>query len=263
MSTAIAASPFSISDAATAAINAASNVRRATIDSPTQISPRQPPLLALEVSHCMTLETMSTSDTTGDLTDVQSSNGSSPRASLPPSPLNSKFSTFPVRQSQRSTIDTVVTSLWDDCAARGLFRYDVSQCDSKIVPGKWGWVAQLNEGRASKKRPTELRVDAVLQPFDNNKFNFGKAYLKEALFQFEPKVPRSTAGFAANEYGSRMVETSNVSTDPTMVSCAVGSCSAMYAELVPYRLSHFMLVVLSCSRLCIVISVHIQQLSAK
>lgn len=45
-------------------------------------------------------------------------------------------------------------------------------------------MAQLNEGRASKKRATEFRVDKVVQPFDGGKFNFQKAAMKEVLFQF-------------------------------------------------------------------------------
>jgi hypothetical protein len=44
------------------------------------------------------------------------------------------------------------------------------------VPGLYGFVAQLNEGRYSKKRPTEFRVDQVVQPFDPAKFNFTKVW---------------------------------------------------------------------------------------
>lgn len=40
-------------------------------------------------------------------------------------------------------------------------RYNVASCASMMVPGEYGFVAQLNEGRASKKRPTEFRVDQV------------------------------------------------------------------------------------------------------
>lgn len=50
----------------------------------------------------------------------------------------------------------------------------------------YGFVAQLNEGRYSKKRPTEFRVDQVVQPFDSAKFNFTKAFKREVLFAFEP-----------------------------------------------------------------------------
>lgn len=54
-----------------------------------------------------------------------------------------------------------------------------------MIPGEHGFVAQLNEGRHLKKRPTEFQVDKVLQPFDDNKFNFTKVGQEEVLFQFE------------------------------------------------------------------------------
>ncbi|KAG9143202.1 hypothetical protein Leryth_010130 [Lithospermum erythrorhizon] len=69
---------------------------------------------------------------------------------------------------------------------KGLFRYDVTACETKVIPGKCGFIAQLNEGRHLKKRPTEFRVDKVLQPFDENKFNFTKVGQEEVIFQFEP-----------------------------------------------------------------------------
>jgi GDP-L-galactose phosphorylase len=68
---------------------------------------------------------------------------------------------------------------------RGLFRYDVTACETKVIPGPQGFIAQLNEGRHLKKRPTEFRVDRVLQPFDPAKFNFTKVGQEEVLFQFE------------------------------------------------------------------------------
>ncbi len=60
-----------------------------------------------------------------------------------------------------SLLDTVLTAMWDECAADGLFRYDLAACVTKIVPGTLGLVAQLNTGRATQKRPTEFRVDQV------------------------------------------------------------------------------------------------------
>jgi GDP-L-galactose phosphorylase len=54
-----------------------------------------------------------------------------------------------------------------------------------MIPGRIGFLAQLNEGRALKKRPTEFRVDLVKQDFDPSKFNFTKAAQKEALFQLD------------------------------------------------------------------------------
>ncbi|KAF3782972.1 GDP-L-galactose phosphorylase 2 [Nymphaea thermarum] len=74
---------------------------------------------------------------------------------------------------------------WEERMSRGLFRYDVTACETKVIPGQYGFIAQLNEGRHLKKRPTEFRVDKVLQPFDANKFNFTKVGQEEVLFRFE------------------------------------------------------------------------------
>ncbi|XVE80434.1 hypothetical protein DITRI_Ditri14bG0139200 [Diplodiscus trichospermus] len=82
-------------------------------------------------------------------------------------------------------LDSLVLGEWEDRMQRGLFRYDVTACETKVIPGEYGFIAQLNEGRHLKKRPTEFRVDKVLQPFDVNKFNFTKVGQEEVLFQFE------------------------------------------------------------------------------
>jgi hypothetical protein len=64
-------------------------------------------------------------------------------------------------QPGRALLDGLLISMWDDAAAKGLFRYDVTACPTKVLPGNLGFVAQLNEGRATKKRPTEFRMDEV------------------------------------------------------------------------------------------------------
>mmetsp|Transcript_35757 Transcript_35757/g.88004 ORF Transcript_35757/g.88004 Transcript_35757/m.88004 type:complete len:615 (-) Transcript_35757:757-2601(-) len=84
-----------------------------------------------------------------------------------------------------SSFDRLLLAGWEDRFAAGLFRYDVTACQTKVVPGKYGFVAQFNEGRATKKRPTEFAVDKVCQEFDGGKFNFTKADKKEILFCFE------------------------------------------------------------------------------
>ncbi|KAF7141371.1 hypothetical protein RHSIM_Rhsim06G0222100 [Rhododendron simsii] len=71
-------------------------------------------------------------------------------------------------------LDSLLLGEWEDRVQKGLFRYDVTACETK-----------LNEGRHLKKRPTEFRVDKVLQPFDGSKFNFTKVGQEEVLFQFE------------------------------------------------------------------------------
>lgn len=82
-------------------------------------------------------------------------------------------------------LDSLLLGEWEERMQRGLFRYDVTACETKVIPGDYGFIAQLNEGRHLKKRPTEFRVDKVLQQFDENKFNFTKVGQEEVLFQFE------------------------------------------------------------------------------
>ena len=66
---------------------------------------------------------------------------------------------MPDRQS--GLLRGLLLAKWEDRAERGLFRYDVTACATRVVAGEYGFVAQLNEGRASKKRPTEFLVDLV------------------------------------------------------------------------------------------------------
>lgn len=94
-------------------------------------------------------------------------------------------------------LDSLLLGEWEDRMQRGLFRYDVTACETKVIPGKYGFIAQLNEGRHLKKRPTEFRVDKVLQPFDENKFNFTKIGQEEVLFQFEPSQDNEVHFFSS------------------------------------------------------------------
>ena len=62
---------------------------------------------------------------------------------------------------ESNLMDSVLLAEWEDRAEQGLFRYDVTACPTQLVPGPYGFIAQCNEGRASKKRLTEFRVDQV------------------------------------------------------------------------------------------------------
>lgn len=113
------------------------------------------------------------------------------RGALQPKPFGDNWQDYAdeldcsLPPEQFSSLDSLILSKWEDCADRGLFRYDVTACETKVLHGENGFVAQLNEGRHSKKRPTEFRVDEVLQPFDPKKFNFTKVGQEEVLFRFE------------------------------------------------------------------------------
>lgn len=129
---------------------------------------------------------------------------------------------------QQSLMDSLLLAEWDVRAEQGLFRYDVTACPTHIIEGSHGFIAQLNEGRASKKRPTEFRVDKVDQRFDESKFNFCKAFQKEALFQFE----QGAAGEASFE------EEAEVKSSPNLVLINVSPIEYGHVLLVPRALDN-------------------------
>ncbi|KAL9226502.1 hypothetical protein vseg_002309 [Gypsophila vaccaria] len=107
-----------------------------------------------------------------------------------------KDSSYSADQSASiSFLHDLLLGQWEDRIRRGLFRYDVTLCETKVIAGICGFIAQLNEGRHLKKRPTEFRIDQVLQPFDDSKFNFNKIGQEEVLFRFEPAKDHVTRYF--------------------------------------------------------------------
>jgi len=120
---------------------------------------------------------------------------------------------------------------WEDRMTQGLFRYDVTACETKVIPGNLGFVAQLNEGRHLKKRPTEFRVDRVLQPFDSAKFNFTKVGQEEVLFQFEN-------GGADDSYFLQSAPTTVADSAPNVVAINVSPIEYGHVLLIPRVLDH-------------------------
>jgi len=130
---------------------------------------------------------------------------------------------------RQSLVEKMLLSAWDEKSDMGLFKYDVSKCQSKKIPGRFEFVAQLNEGRAQKKRQTEFRMDNVCQEFDTKKFNFTKAKQDEVLFQFEMSVDDFTSC-----YEEKKIVESNA--------------SFVYINISPIEYGHVLLVpkVLNC-----------------
>jgi hypothetical protein len=69
----------------------------------------------------------------------------------------------------------------------GLFRFqlDPAQIPSKLLPGKYGFVIQLNIKRSTERRPSEINLSPTTNiPFDRNRFNFTRIDKNEFLFKF-------------------------------------------------------------------------------
>ncbi|KAF5950703.1 hypothetical protein HYC85_012696 [Camellia sinensis] len=126
-------------------------------------------------------------------------------------------------------LDSLLLGEWEDRMQRGLFRYDVTACETKVIPGEYGFIAQLNEGRNLKKRPIEFRVDKVLQPFDGNKFNFTKVGQEEVLFQFEASDEDNETQFFPNA-------PIDVENSPSVVAINVSPIEYGHVLLIPWIL---------------------------
>ncbi|XP_054858968.1 GDP-D-glucose phosphorylase 1 [Eublepharis macularius] len=80
-----------------------------------------------------------------------------------------------------SPFDRILQQGWKDRQEQGLFRYHLGDLQTRILPGKAGFVAQLNIRRGSDRRPPQ-EIQSVQQRFDRQQFNFTQIRPAEILF---------------------------------------------------------------------------------
>ncbi|XP_049840090.1 GDP-D-glucose phosphorylase 1 [Schistocerca gregaria] len=90
-----------------------------------------------------------------------------------------------------SVFDSALQNTWKAALERGVFRYVLNIQHSKILEGKFSFVAQLNTDRALKRRAPE-EITSLTQPFDHDRFNFTKIDETEILFELRRKCDTST-----------------------------------------------------------------------
>ncbi|XP_069760628.1 GDP-D-glucose phosphorylase 1 [Narcine bancroftii] len=102
----------------------------------------------------------------------------------------------------RSRLDAALRSAWARRMEAGCFRYRLwgPELPSRELPGPRRLLAQLNVRRATeRRRPQEIL--SVRQPFDPQRFNFGRVPRRELLFTLrrsgrEPGAPNGREGEA-------------------------------------------------------------------
>ncbi|XP_074863394.1 GDP-D-glucose phosphorylase 1-like isoform X2 [Carettochelys insculpta] len=89
-----------------------------------------------------------------------------------------------------SRFDRALQSSWAERMELGLFRYHLGELQTRIVPGKVGFVAQLNIQRGLERRRPQA-IQSVRQPFDAQQFHFNKINPREILFRMarSPALP--------------------------------------------------------------------------
>ncbi|KAH8028284.1 hypothetical protein HPB51_014940 [Rhipicephalus microplus] len=98
----------------------------------------------------------------------------------------------PGGEGRPTRFDQLLQSKWDEAMTSGHFWYKLDKLDTRILPGKYGFVAQLNMKRANERRKPQ-HVTSVCMPFDGSIFNFTK--LKEGEVSFCPsRLVRDACG---------------------------------------------------------------------
>ncbi|XP_060932523.1 GDP-D-glucose phosphorylase 1 [Limanda limanda] len=108
--------------------------------------------------------------------------------------------------SPTAQFDAVVQAGWSDRMARGLFRYNLGDLQTRIMPGSHSYVAQLNIQRGTEKRKPQ-EILSIKQEFSAKQFNFNKINPEEIIFE----MIKDTKEGSASHPQSRMVVLVNVS----------------------------------------------------
>ncbi|KAK7860340.1 gdp-l-galactose phosphorylase 1 [Quercus suber] len=93
---------------------------------------------------------------------------------------------FENREPPVAFLDSLLLGEWEDRVQRGLFRYDVTACETKVIPGQHGFIAQLNEGRHLKKSPLSsvlIRFSSPLMETNSTSLKLGKKRCSSSLRQ--------------------------------------------------------------------------------
>nr|XP_045608952.1 GDP-D-glucose phosphorylase 1-like isoform X1 [Procambarus clarkii] len=79
-----------------------------------------------------------------------------------------------------SPFDSLLLKKWEAARDAALFNYQVDDVETKIIPGKYKLVAQMNANRKTMRRKPQ-NIFNVTQPFDPETFNFTKIKKQEIL----------------------------------------------------------------------------------
>jgi len=90
---------------------------------------------------------------------------------------------------QQSAFDILLKNQWTKASETGVCRYQLPDLNTTVLPGKYGFVLQLNSKRAEQRRKPQ-NIQAVNVSFNPNEFNFNNVQDKEILIKL--KWPQSS-----------------------------------------------------------------------
>ncbi|KAK3525894.1 hypothetical protein QTP70_010948 [Hemibagrus guttatus] len=86
-----------------------------------------------------------------------------------------------------SRFDVALKCGWTEKMNLGLFRYDLGDLKTRVLPGECGYIAQLNIQRGIERRKPQV-ILSVQQQFDPKLFNFNKISSSEILFEMHKQI---------------------------------------------------------------------------
>lgn len=109
-----------------------------------------------------------------------------------------------------SPFDTIIQDGWTERMDKGLFRYRLGDLKTRLLPGHYGYVAQLNIQRGVERRkPQEIR--SIQQEFNTKQFNFNKINPEEIICEMAKCVGSSSIPNDHQNSLSKMLVLVNVS----------------------------------------------------
>lgn len=118
-----------------------------------------------------------------------------------------------------SRFDIGLVETWKRASDGGALNYTVDNVLSKILPGKYGIVLQLNPSRRSHRR-TPSKFTKLIHPFDASGFNFTKIKINELLFNLV--MP---AGDGTSIRGSLIVNSAPLCQSHCLLLTSPGDCA--------------------------------------
>ncbi|XP_031838149.1 GDP-D-glucose phosphorylase 1 [Nomia melanderi] len=89
-----------------------------------------------------------------------------------------------IKEKKELNFDSILKEKWEEAQNKGIFRYVLNIKSSKILSGKYQFLAQLNIDRGCNRRLPE-NITSMTQLFDKERFNFTKISSEEKIMNLD------------------------------------------------------------------------------
>ncbi|XP_033339356.2 GDP-D-glucose phosphorylase 1 isoform X2 [Megalopta genalis] len=91
---------------------------------------------------------------------------------------------FTMQINKEVNFDFILKKKWKEAETKGIFRYILNIKNSKLLSGKYAFLAQLNVDRGHNRRSPE-HISSMIQSFDKKRFNFTQISPEEVIIHLD------------------------------------------------------------------------------